>query len=271
MTKWRKTDGSGWSDVDRQTAERLLRGERPTKADGPAAAALDRLLSAAAGPVEVDPVRAREQEAAALAAFRAAHAGETSARARREDWCSRARRAVPGRGRTGRTVIGALVAAVALGGVAAAGTGVLPTPFHFGPGPGTPAPAPGSTLPQPSTGKSSVPPGSPSHPWGTWNATPTSPGASSSQAKQVPGKSASRAVEGLCQAYAAGRGGQGAALDAKAFERLARAAGGEEAVDGYCAALGYERKKPDPAAGRDGSAAPPPDVVKGGDKEQRGD
>jgi hypothetical protein len=46
------------------------------------------------------------------------------------------------------------------------------------------------------------------------------------------------AMSGLCRAYVSGRGGeQGGKLDATAFERLVKAAGGPDGVEAYCAAL----------------------------------
>ncbi|MFI9379378.1 hypothetical protein [Streptomyces parvulus] len=137
--------------LDRETAELLLRGESPDAVLPPARAHAER-LALALGALSVPPPPDGEElpgEEAALAAFRKACAerADLSAGARGSLAAGRAdrphetvlvriarRRETPGRNRrTGPLRLG-LVAALALGmvgGVAvAAGTGVLPSPFH---------------------------------------------------------------------------------------------------------------------------------------------
>ncbi|MFP3988364.1 hypothetical protein U9R90_12795 [Streptomyces sp. E11-3] len=92
--------------------------------DGPGSPRLDALLDAAARPSAVDP----GAEAAAVAAFRAAHESgvRTGRTRRRDDWRPRSS---PWRRVARRAALGTLVAGLTVGGVAVAGIGV--------PGPGT--------------------------------------------------------------------------------------------------------------------------------------
>jgi hypothetical protein len=274
MSKRGEAEGRGWNDVDRESAERLLRGERPTDADGPAVAALDRLLSAAVEPVTVDPACAREQEAAVLAAYRAARAAEAAEDPRRrDDWRSRARMAaVAGGRRAGRTVTGVVAAAIALGGVAvAAGTDVLPVPFGSEPAREAPQPAgPASSGPLAGEGDG---------PSGNSPASSDISAPSEVRSSQKPGRGSANghsksgtdtSLKGLCRAYATAADGRGKPLDARSFKRLAEAAGGVDAVGDYCGALGYEREKSGgtPAASG-GSEAPEEPEPPGADQRTR--
>lgn len=136
--------------LDRETAERLLRGESPEAVD-PAAREQAERLARTLGALSVEPSPAKVElpgEEAALAAFRAARTGNDVAalgrrgRAHSSDAglvrLGRPASTVPG-SRWGRPVRYGLTAALAvgmLGGVAvAAATGVLPTPFHDDPAP----------------------------------------------------------------------------------------------------------------------------------------
>ncbi|MFI6858947.1 hypothetical protein ACIBKZ_03425 [Streptomyces sp. NPDC050421] len=160
----------------------------------------------------------------ALAVFREAGSAATGTvplrRRRRDDWRP-VRRRFPTRVSL-RAALGVVLAGVTLGGVAlAAGTGVFPDPLAPaetpGPRPGAHAPrTPGSTGPAGPDRTTSSPAPTPSD-----RATSHDPA------------SVNRAA--LCHAWAKGNGNgkhQGAA-----FRRLAEAAGGEDAVDAYCAAL----------------------------------
>ncbi|MFE9096179.1 hypothetical protein [Streptomyces sp. NPDC007264] len=156
----------GWLDKD--AAERLLRGE-PLDAVDPDTRARAARLAEALAALAAAPAPTGEEapgEAAALAAFRAARTGAdgeescsgTSARpfAARSADAGLIRLGRPaasgGSSRWGRRVRFGLAAAVAagmIGGVAvAAGTGVLPTPFHDEPGPAASVSA-AATSPQP--------------------------------------------------------------------------------------------------------------------------
>ncbi|MFJ5279461.1 hypothetical protein [Streptomyces parvulus] len=137
--------------LDRETAELLLRGESPDAVLPPARAHAER-LALALGALSVPPPAGGEElpgEEGALAAFRKAYAerADLSAGARGTLGTGHAdrphetvlvrigrRREAPRRNRRAGPLRLGLVAALALGmvgGVAvAAGTGVLPTPFH---------------------------------------------------------------------------------------------------------------------------------------------
>ncbi|MET9735518.1 hypothetical protein ABZZ79_34300 [Streptomyces sp. NPDC006458] len=138
----------GW--LDRETAERLLRGE-PLDAVGADAREQAERLAEALGALSSQPAASSTElpgEAAALAAFRSARADRPTDFAEGADAPAARGRAgasdaglfrlddpepVPGRPRWARPLRYVLVAALAVGmvgGVAvAAGTGVLPTPF----------------------------------------------------------------------------------------------------------------------------------------------
>ncbi|MFF4210494.1 hypothetical protein ACFYZE_14285 [Streptomyces sp. NPDC001796] len=184
--------------LDRDAAERLLRGEPPAPVDADARARAERLAEALAALAATPPSTSEELpgEEAAVAAFRAARAARHDNRAvchpqlaalpealdlaraggtpnsdaglvrlgRPEAGGRRARR-----WRTVRFGLAATVAAGMIGGVAvAAGTGVLPTPFRDDPGPAAsvssaPTPPQPSVTPTPGTagtgGLPSVTPG----------------------------------------------------------------------------------------------------------------
>jgi hypothetical protein len=157
-------------------------------------------LRAAAGPTRPGELAGRQ---AAVAAFRLAVADAAGPAGRR----SRIRRPV-----LRLTLRAAVVAAVVLGtgGVAvAASTGAIPIPLnkhHAVPSAPASTPHPGVS-PDPSNHTGS-------------------------------GAGPSPALVGLCQAYDAGAGSDhGKALENPAFQALITAAGGKDAVDGYCARL----------------------------------
>ncbi|WP_329125031.1 hypothetical protein [Streptomyces sp. NBC_01465] len=164
----------------------------------------------------------------ALAAFRAARdAGEHAAPGRhraRDDWRP-VRRRLPARTSL-RAALGAAVATVTLGGVAlAAGTGAIPDPFGRADDPGRKASSPQAP-----------------------DASRTSSGAARSQSPGGPTGSArtpsGQSLEALCRAQDNGNGKR----KGKAFQRLAAAAGGANAVNAYCAGL----------LGTDATATPKP-------------
>ncbi|MCL2554236.1 MAG: hypothetical protein FWE75_19045 [Actinomycetia bacterium] len=228
----RRRRGEGWPDP--AAAERLLDG-RDAESD------VARLLAAAARPLEGRP----EDEAAALAAFREAHA----AKAGRAGSAVRAGQA--GAGRSGarrrsrprsftvKALVGGAAAALALGGVAiAAQGGDLPRPFHHShpdtPRPTTPPPSPSATSPAPvlpaPTTTPAAPPTTPGRtPTVTHPPKPTSPTPSARP----------RSLKGLCVAYlkqeANAPGGH--PLDPADLARLTKEAGGPTRVHAYCQTL----------------------------------
>jgi hypothetical protein len=216
-------ENDGW--LDGATAERLLRGEGAGDA-GPHAVPLERLLAAAAEPLECAP----EGEQAALQAFRRARAAASVRErpGRAPVWPERSRRSI-------KLLLGGVAALFAVSGVAiAAQTGALPHPFGSG---GTPRH------------------GSPHHPGrapGTHGGPGTVPTAmptarSSAQAGGPP----RTGVRQLCESHA-WAAGHGRGMPPSAEARLARAAGGAARIGSYCASVLAR-----PAAGHSGTPAAP--------------
>lgn len=241
--------------LDDATAERLLCGDH----GDPRAEALARLLSAAAAPAPVDAQR----EEIALAAFRAAREegrlarpGPRRYRKRGEGRFADRRRHYDGGLRAGRPVralAGALLATVALGGVAmAAATGALNAPFaSYGRTTSTAASsaAGGATAGAASSGRSS----DKSPTGGASRGVPTP--------ADSPAATADARGEALCRAWAASvRRHQ--AMDAKAYERLVSDAGGRAGgrnkvkVQGYCTVLLGWNGKQKAGDGRGASDSP---------------
>ncbi|MFF3909073.1 hypothetical protein ACFYZJ_24530 [Streptomyces sp. NPDC001848] len=266
--------------LDRDAAERLLRGEPPAAVDADARARAERLAEALTA-LAAAPSPAGEElpgEEAAVAAFRAARAARQdhgtalhpqfaaqSADAglvrlgRPEAGGRRARR-----WRTVRFGLAATVAAGMIGGVAvAAGTGVLRTPFHDEPAPAASV-SPALTSPQPSVtptpgatgtgGLSSTRPGTPSG----------EPGQSGSARDEAGDGATGTGLPGGAGNRAAGRTGDwwtevrsscrdmagGKALGTERWRNLADAAGGSGRVKAYCkGVLGSG----DEGSGQDGS------------------
>jgi hypothetical protein len=260
--------------LDDDTVERLVTDDLLPAQVPPAYAKVAELLAAAAAAPSPGELAG---QAPVLAELRAV------TRARRP--AIRTFRPAPAPRRRRRTGLAVVVVAGALatGGVAGAATGHLPGPVREaartvlggagGAAPVTPirpgpAPAPASAT----------------HPAGV--ATSRAPGPSAGA--PAPGPN----LEGLCQAYAkayAAGTGQGAAMEAPAFQALARAAGGEDQVPAYCEDLlpGDQRLKqpkdkdagnsentknprdPEPAGGTPGQGGPPPGTG-GGDQDRPG-
>ncbi|MEU6809189.1 hypothetical protein ABZ920_09305 [Streptomyces sp. NPDC046831] len=236
----------GW--LDRETAERLLRGESPDTADATTRDQAERLAAAlnALSPTSVPADVELPGEAAALAAFRemraeqadpgSAVAGAGDAEVVRIG----GRPSGAGRARWGRPVRFAVCAALAVGavgGVAAATTGVLPTPFGFGePGPAASVEAPTRTPGSPSSGGGSGPaaPGDPSGGAGRDDATAgdgsapsPGPGSGADDAHGVPG--GPQRMASACRDLR-----DGASLAPGRRRALERAAGGSAHVEAYC-------------------------------------
>jgi hypothetical protein len=238
--------------LDDETVERLLRGELAPDQAPPGYAEVAELLTAVAAPPSPGELTG---QAAALAELRAV------TRPRRAAATRRAAR----RRRTGLAVA-VLVGALVTGGVAGAATGHLPAPLRdagrsiLGPLDDGPAPA------QPAR------PGPPSVPaaQGGPPSAGTTTGPQGARLGTTAGGPASTAAgpednKGLCQAYQAGKGDeQGKKLEASAFQALARAAGGEDRIAGYCAGLLGQAKAQDgkddqgqPGADGQGQGGPP--------------
>jgi hypothetical protein len=164
-----------------------------------------------------------DAEARALAAFRAARdsagVGRRSPRTRRrDDWRPRGRQRRPGRSL--RAAVGALLASVALGGVAMASMGTLGTSSDDGPDE-----RPRSQRTAPSAGAESA-----AAPSSGDTTTPDSSSAGGHGRDQAAGAKKSKA---LCRAYLSAKN-RGHVLDATAWRRLVDAAGGEASVKAYC-------------------------------------
>ncbi|MBB5868116.1 hypothetical protein F4553_001495 [Allocatelliglobosispora scoriae] len=200
---------------DDDAVERLLREAAPDRPSGDDR--LAELLRAAGAPGRPEEFTG---EAAAMAAFRAARRGasvvQVEAPPRRLAW----RRLL-----TVKVV--ALVAAVAVGGVAvAAGAGVLPNPLR-------PAPAASSPAPKP--------------PHVPGSAAPTTT-PSSTPGRGTPAKPAANAV-GLCTSYLRHPDrADGKAAKSPAFAGLVSAAGGSDRIESYCSDLLAGRGKNGPSA-----------------------
>ncbi|GCB44612.1 hypothetical protein SNL152K_1902 [Streptomyces sp. NL15-2K] len=164
-------------------------------------------------------------EQAALAAFRSARTASDGVlrTRRRDDWRPRTSKQ-----RWARGGALALVPGLLLGGIAFASIGVVDSGQHDTPEAGTshstprpPTPTPGEQG-SPATGSDTAPAASSSHP-GT-----------------------AKAVEAHCRAYEKVKD-RGHALNATAWQRLVRAAGGEQQVAAYCAQLTGSANEATPA------------------------
>jgi hypothetical protein len=254
--------------LDRDAAERLLRGEPPAVIDADTRARAEALADALAALVPAPAPTSAELpgEEAAVAAFRAARtardgneaalggpAGPRLAARSSDAGLVRLGRPAPGgrRVRWGRPVRFGLAAAVAagmIGGVAvAAGTGVLPTPFRDEPGPAasvSPEVTPRQPLVTPKPGASHTG-GSSSPTPGATSGAPGQDGTSrdeagvGSAATGLPGSAGDRAagrtdhwwaeVRSSCRDMADGRN-----LGADRQRYLADAAGGSGRVKSFC-------------------------------------
>ena len=221
--------------LDDDTVERLLTGDLPPDQAPSGYAEVARLLAAAAAAPSPGELAG---QAAVLAELRAVTRARPPA-------TTTPRPAATGRRRR-RTELAVVVVAGALaaGGVAGAATGHLPGQVReaartiLATGGGEP-PASTRTGPRPppvtGTGGAAGPAREGSRPGA---ATGGRPGPAAA------GPAASPNLEGLCQAFRSGNGAeQGGKLDAIALEALARAAGGQDKVPAYCAALQPGKQK----------------------------
>jgi hypothetical protein len=217
--------------LDEDTVEELLTGALPPPQAPAGYTKVAQLLAAAAAAPTPEELAG---QGAVLAEFRA------MARARPAAVLAPGRARLARRRRRRGLAVAIVVGALATGGVAGAATGHLPGPVRdaaraitgaeTGTGTGTPA---GATTGQPSTSATGIPNASgsaASRPGGA----PGS-GSGSAPGSTGAGPAAGPAVQGLCEAYAAGNGVErGGKLDASAFEELVAVAGGEEKVAAYC-------------------------------------
>ncbi len=228
---------------------------------------LDELLVAAARLAPVVP-EAEERAVAAFRAARDARAAATAATAPVDDW-----RSVPPRVRAAwiKVGLGTLVAGLTLGGVAMA-AGALPTPFG---GPGDkPGPAPSASArqdeaPADRSGPSEPAPSTSGPAAGAVGERPPTEEQErratcrAYEAAGTAGAAASGRGQGVPPGSAGSRGSTGNA-DSAARQRLELAAGGADAVAGYCARLLSEHpsqqpsKEPQPGDERKPSSLPTP-------------
>ncbi|KUL37469.1 hypothetical protein ADL22_21140 [Streptomyces sp. NRRL F-4489] len=246
-----------YSWLDKDAAERLLRGEPVGSRVGDGARELEQLLEAAAaagtGLPETAPLPGEE---AALAAFRQARHGP-AARPRETARTARAAERA-GLARPFRRGFAVALAVCAISGIAvAAGTGVLPTPFEGGepaqPGATVtaaespslldterPAATTGGTgrTPTPPGGRTTAPGATPP-PGGSHGTTPApgtpapggTPGDDDGHRSDPDGKDKKKPLLTLCKNYETGNPG---ALDRDTLERLQAAAGGPGKVHAFC-------------------------------------
>ncbi|MGW0966919.1 hypothetical protein [Streptomyces sp. NPDC002516] len=181
---------------------------------------LERLLAVALRGRAQDRSEDRAAETRAVAAFRVARDGgaHTTRTRRRDDWRPGEERRPS---RSLRAAFAVLLAGLTLGGIAFAAIGPITHDSAGHRGAAVPRPS-GSTAdrfpgPVPSAVPGASAPGTPA------------PGGSGGRPPRA------RDTEAHCRAYAAVRG-RGKALDARAWQRLVTAAGGEDKVEAFCAA-----------------------------------
>jgi hypothetical protein len=217
--------------LDEETVERLLAGDLPPSQAPPGYAKVAALLAATAAPPTPEELAGQAEVLAELrAATRPRRAAAHTRRAARR----------PPRRRWAGLAAAALVGALVTGGVAAAATGNLPGPVQNvarsilgndgGGGPVAPT----------EPGRETAAAG-PSHTSTSTGRTDGSQGGQPAGAADhgtdptAAGSPAGPDVEGLCQAFLAGKGAeQGKKLDATAFQALAKLAGGAEKITSYC-------------------------------------
>ncbi|GGX15849.1 hypothetical protein [Streptomyces noursei] len=254
-----------YSWLDKDAAERLLRGEPAGSQVGDGARELEQLLKAAAAAGSGLPeTAAAPGEEAALAAFRQARPGAGARGATAPGTrTTRTHHVVErtGLARPFRRGFAVALAVCAIGGIAvAAGTGVLPTPFRGGePRPGASVSAAespsvfGSEEPAATTGETgripATPPGGRSTVPGPTPTPDSSHGTAPAPGSRTPGAGTSgndgkplpdggdgrnkkrKLLLALCKDYEAGKRGD---MDRDTLRRLEATAGGAEKVHAFC-------------------------------------
>jgi hypothetical protein len=219
--------------LDETSADRLLSGTLAPAGAPPGYARVAELLAATVAPPTPRELAGQASVLAELRAVTRTRSSVALASPARPPW--RRRR------RAGLAVV-VVVGALATGGVAAATTGHLPEPVReaarsilpaSGGRPATPEPP--EPAPVTTTGSGGAGP-----------AGSLSTGAPGSRpGTAAAGSAAGPNLEGLCQAFLAGNGGeQGGKLDGTAFQLLARAAGGADRTRGFCQRLQATDAKP---------------------------
>jgi hypothetical protein len=201
--------------ADQDILERLLEGRLDPASAPPGYGRLARLLAAMTAPAAPEELAGEQQAMATLAAVLPSTPPTLSPR----------RTAVPRKALTMKAAAAALVAALSLGGVAAAASGLLPDQAS------------------PATDQAPATTGADAAAHGLGKAAAASLG-ESAQAGAADGQGRESAVgpdataaarAGLCRAWQAGQGGeQGRRMDAVAFQALVAAAGGADEVAAYC-------------------------------------
>jgi hypothetical protein len=242
--------------LDDETVERLLAGELSPEQAPPGYAEVAELLAAATAAPTRGELAGQAAVLAELRAVTGARRAPTHAR----------RAARPPRRRMGLAAA-VLVGALAMGGVAAAATGHLPAPVREATrsilsnddgaqpaAPTQPAPEQGLAPPSPASAATTAGPTGPRATGSTRPGfTPAGTGPLGEQERK-----------GLCRVFLASQDKtNGKKMDAAAFARLARAAGGESRIPAYC-----EDRQPGGPAPRDqteppdnqgqGQSGPPP-------------
>jgi hypothetical protein len=199
--------------LDDETADRLLTGRLDPADAPPGYAGVAKLVAATTAPVTTDEL-VGEPEAVARFAATARSGSPTRASITR-------RAGVPRRLLTVKAAAAVLVAALSIGGVAAA-AGVFPAPAQpaadhgrgsSGSGPATPGRSDAATTTTAADNRE------------RGNGTATGPDATGP------------AKDGLCRAWESGQGGEhGRRMDSTAFRALAAAAGGADKIAAYCQA-----------------------------------
>jgi hypothetical protein len=248
--------------LDEETVERLLAGDLPPSQAPPAYAQVAALLAATVAEPTPEELAGRSEVLAELRAVtRTRRAGAHTRRATR-----------PPRRRWAGLAAVALVGALVTGGAAAAASGNLPGPVGdaarsilgtIGGDPGTATPTRSDAQPAPAaSGPASA--GVTAGPKGPLSTGSTAPGSGPNGAA---GPNAVPDKEGLCKAYLASRDKEtGKKMDAAAFERLAKAAGGESGIPAYCDGTQpggpkpKDEQQPPPGGGQgQGQGGSPPD------------
>jgi hypothetical protein len=201
--------------AEQDLLDRLLDGRLDSGSAPPGYGGLARLLAATTAPAAPEELAGERQAMAAFAAVMRSHPPTLSPR----------RTAVPRKVLTMKAAAAALVAALSLGGVAAAATRLLPD--QASPVANTAAATTGADAAAHGLGQAAA-----ANLGGT-----TQAGAAAGQGREsAVGPDATAAARaGLCRAWQAGQGGDhGRRMDSVAFQALVDAAGGAGKVAGYC-------------------------------------
>jgi hypothetical protein len=201
--------------VDQDLLDRLLEGRLDPASAPPGYGGLARLLAAATAPAAPDELAGQQLAMATFVAAMRSHPPTLSPR----------RTAVPRKALTIKAAAAALVAALSLGGVAAAASGLLPD--QASPVADQAPATTGADAAAHGLGKAAA-----ANLGGTANA-----GSGDGQDRASAGgpDATATARAGLCRAWQVGQGGDhGRRMDAVAFQTLVEAAGGADRVAAYC-------------------------------------